>query len=402
MYRYNVKTGEWAHLTRFTKFPTRMWLSNIYKGGVVAPNPEVLVKTPNLNEIIESVMDEVKKLDLELKKKASKFSKIQSGNGNNNGNSNGNNSQVFDSGSGEALFEKLRWFAMHSDISNTRDIDGKTCTNPVDPSEWVDRYTNQNQTQNIAMDTATGTVPKLHVFESPEDVLNLTTTYAHIRDKKLSAHHCSLTDNEISAINKRKRLPRYVENGLGLQGGGNGNINGNGKNKIPLTVTDRTDNVVQLVANKEEETTIPNSDRNLTKSKSSTSNSKLEVAATDELICTDGSCFIMRNTIPESSVIVAGSDIKNELSTQSESQSTSASQPKKILPIVPPKKMMKLVGQALQDWNMIEDGDRILLGLSGGKDSLSMLHTLIAFQVSSNAVQCMCVYIPVCLYISIG
>ena len=41
---------------------------------------------------------------------------------------------------------------------------------------------------------------------------------------------------------------------------------------------------------------------------------------------------------------------------------------------------MKSVGQAVKEWNMIEDGDRLLLGLSGGKDSLALLHILIALQ----------------------
>jgi len=31
-------------------------------------------------------------------------------------------------------------------------------------------------------------------------------------------------------------------------------------------------------------------------------------------------------------------------------------------------------------WDMIQDGDRLLLGLSGGKDSLSLLHCLLEFQ----------------------
>jgi predicted phosphoadenosine phosphosulfate sulfurtransferase len=31
-------------------------------------------------------------------------------------------------------------------------------------------------------------------------------------------------------------------------------------------------------------------------------------------------------------------------------------------------------------WDMLQDGDRLLLGLSGGKDSLSLLHILLEFQ----------------------
>ena len=53
--------------------------------------------------------------------------------------------------------------------------------------------------------------------------------------------------------------------------------------------------------------------------------------------------------------------------------------------IVPPKKIMKLVGQAVKEWGMIEEGDRLLLWLSGGKDSLALLHILLALQVFNNS-----------------
>ena len=48
--------------------------------------------------------------------------------------------------------------------------------------------------------------------------------------------------------------------------------------------------------------------------------------------------------------------------------------------IKPPKKLLRSTGKALTDFNMINEGDRVLLGLSGGKDSLSLLHLLIHFQ----------------------
>ena len=46
----------------------------------------------------------------------------------------------------------------------------------------------------------------------------------------------------------------------------------------------------------------------------------------------------------------------------------------------PPKKFLRYVGRAIADFEMIKDGDRVLMGLSGGKDSMTLLHTLIHFQ----------------------
>jgi len=41
-----------------------------------------------------------------------------------------------------------------------------------------------------------------------------------------------------------------------------------------------------------------------------------------------------------------------------------------------PKSLLRPVGRAIHEHQMIRDGDRILLGVSGGKDSLSLLHIL--------------------------
>lgn len=48
--------------------------------------------------------------------------------------------------------------------------------------------------------------------------------------------------------------------------------------------------------------------------------------------------------------------------------------------IKPPKSLLRPVGRAIADFNMIREGDRILLGLSGGKDSLSLLNILLHLQ----------------------
>ena len=45
-----------------------------------------------------------------------------------------------------------------------------------------------------------------------------------------------------------------------------------------------------------------------------------------------------------------------------------------------PKSLLRLTGRAIADFAMIRDGDRVMLGLSGGKDSLTLLHLLLHFQ----------------------
>ncbi len=48
--------------------------------------------------------------------------------------------------------------------------------------------------------------------------------------------------------------------------------------------------------------------------------------------------------------------------------------------IKPPKSLLHLSGKAVADYEMIQPNDRVLLGLSGGKDSLSLLHILLHLQ----------------------
>ena len=51
----------------------------------------------------------------------------------------------------------------------------------------------------------------------------------------------------------------------------------------------------------------------------------------------------------------------------------------KLFPEIP-KSISRTVGKAIMDYGMIKEGDRLLLGLSGGKDSLTLLHVLLGVQ----------------------
>ena len=47
------------------------------------------------------------------------------------------------------------------------------------------------------------------------------------------------------------------------------------------------------------------------------------------------------------------------------------------------RKLRSLVGRAIQAYSMIGEGDRVLVGVSGGKDSLTLLHILLALRAKS-------------------
>lgn len=48
-----------------------------------------------------------------------------------------------------------------------------------------------------------------------------------------------------------------------------------------------------------------------------------------------------------------------------------------------PKSLRSQVAGAIKEYDMVKEGDRLLVGLSGGKDSLTLLHVLLELQKRS-------------------
>jgi selenocysteine lyase/cysteine desulfurase/tRNA(Ile)-lysidine synthase TilS/MesJ len=68
----------------------------------------------------------------------------------------------------------------------------------------------------------------------------------------------------------------------------------------------------------------------------------------------------------------------------SDNESNVTTKESPLWPKVPLKKILTPVKRAVMEFGMIQDGDRLLLGLSGGKDSLTLLHVLHTLQTRSN------------------
>ncbi|GMF28495.1 unnamed protein product [Phytophthora lilii] len=104
---------------------------------------------------------------------------------------------------------------------------------------------------------------------------------------------------------------------------------------------------------------------------------KTPVAAQSNGNCSTGNCSSGRcgvRAAPTCSIGTTAATVQETTTAITQKTTTT-----KLFP-TPPKKLLRWVGQAMMQWDMIQEGDRLLLGVSGGKDSLSLLHVLLRFQ----------------------
>lgn len=305
-YRYNHRTGEWAHTTRLTRFPERQWISQFDIGAIVAPISQDSSSTSTCQPSSSSVMfkEMMQTANAELAKiENSKVKKADL-------------SVRPEVDSGGAISD-LRWFFLAGDDCS---LSAAPPLGPIQPPSVEDIVLEQYAS----------------VWEGGEtrlaQVLNGASAYAQHRADKLQAH---------VGGGRKDFAPRYVQ---------------------------------LASASRETARVGDNIGSGIVSSNGgSTSSGQAVGAAVMSLPPTSSS------TVPKQSSTNTGNCLMGSCSTApvpSMPQVPVAS----AKPLAPPKKLMKLVGQCVREWNMIEEGDKLCLGLSGGKDSLSLLHVLIALQ----------------------
>lgn len=305
VYKYNPKTGEWAHLSRMTKFPERIWLSNFKMNHSQLLDGQI---TPNSDSNFEILMHNAyHELD-EAKRNKELIYRISQ------------HQLQEDLVLGSR--NDLRWFTALGDVNSATAQALTTLVGPLNPNKW------QRNGDSIAEDK-----------ESPDDQ---GTAFANLRSTQKMAARSTYRNNQ--------SIPRYMD--------------------------------LHLVANSSRLESSTN--------KGSAEGNKAGVSCEHQYDA-DGKqkCLplAVQKSDEQSTATPTGGFIRNYHEKPADGKllpgqgaifnATKGSQMKAI---EPPKKIMKLVGQAIKEWSMIEDGDRLLLGLSGGKDSLALLHVLIALQ----------------------
>ena len=340
-YRYNPKTGEWAHTSRITRFPNRKWISNFDFLSLSSPSPTSLSPVVTTTTTTTSTLSPSGKPDddcdkyevfrVKLSTAKDELSKIMK--------SKKRNRSSLSSQPESDLKEvdDLRWFALREDdqedyTNGGGDSGGSMVTKgPIQPHVW-------NPIDSGKIRSASDRVDKLK---------EQGTLYAHKQSKeKHIARTSSLSASE-------SVFPRYVsaqaENLVPTATGPSAN---------PLPASKVIDHHLQ----------------------------QQYLGSPASISMTEGPvCSIRKKTNPtdpnlltEEKVLAGEGTTYLPINGVNGGENGNGNRSVKIHQ--PPKKILKYVGQAIQDWNMINDGDRLLLGLSGGKDSLALLHILLAVQ----------------------
>jgi len=347
MYRYNHRTGEWAHTTRLTRFPERKWLGHFNLAPKSSSTDSCCSSSGRPTATLMEQTKQAAEAELAAilaqtatagKSRSKQILKIET-----QGMHGSGNVAIHAQTSVGGGYEHLRWFVLNGDDGIGKDGQQEVSqdSSPLGPVQPDALFFNSQQWDLHDEDT-----------EGATDADNAAqkNAYAKKRDGKLR-----------STSGGGRVLPRYLHI-FDAAGGGSA---------VPIVTA-----------------TAAEHGQSKGKSKGSTL-ATVPVApmqppspATDAQSCLSGSCPLPSS---RSATVLTNSSESIPLASEAAQaiQYTTISLPQEINPIPPPKKLMKVVGQCIADWNMIEEGDRVCLGLSGGKDSISMLHILMALKAKA-------------------
>jgi len=325
-YRYQPKTGEWAHSTRMTKFPERKWLSHFAVGGaeeVVAAAAAVGATSSAAIYLAEAMAGAQKHLkDVEKTKGRAVPAGAQ--------------------GTQLDVFEGLRWFAIAGDADLGAAWSADDRLGPVKVCADGSFLATTNAT---AASVVSAAPPK-------------ETGSAY-------AQHRAETKMREEVGGHASRLPRYIV----LVGGEATEEAATGASTSTTTTASSTTTATTTAA-----TTAPGPSPGQPASVAGLASTTSTTAKTK---ATNAS----KAPAPEAPTFTLVSTPQPTGRHHFPHKTGADGKVTRSMPIAKAsKRIMKQVGLAIQDWDMIKEGDRLLLGLSGGKDSMALLHVLLQKQ----------------------
>lgn len=367
VYRYNYKTGEWAHTSRLTRFPERLWLSNFS-----AFVPETFSKAGEdalltLNDVlrrdwndatVSNVLMSTTQAAMEEVAKMEKLNTIKAQRTMKSGSTADSNDFIIDAGSGPQDLEKyneLRWYLLPTDIN----------------------FTNSTGSLSGLVGAVRPTLPDRKAVSSSESVTTsfaTMTAYAETRSLKITRR-----------TGQEDKLPRFLRlftavgadqsllealkfNAFSLYKAVDNKSDTKTASEVPSASAAATTNGKK---NGKDRSVLENALASAVETSNTDQQSTLDTCSTGTCVLRTEPTGYENNVVMENGRILSG---PGNFFPPNPSLITGKF-------FSPPKKLMKAVGQAIKEWGMIQEGDRLLLGLSGGKDSLAMLHVLRALQI---------------------
>ena len=342
LYKFIPKTGEFKHVSRVTNFKDRIWLSHIFNnnnnvsaGGANSTNSSSSSSSSTNNAVVSTSGQSKIWMETSLKQSIEIFKTAKTTMRKNaSSNTNIDQTQMFNDPS-------MQWFLM--------------------PSEARDILMKEDDTEILKVATM--------IQQQPEEditIINHNNNNMIYPKKYVSVinNNSNKNLNNLSEAEEKKEIDS-IDNIIVLK-----------KRKLSDTTTTTNNNVIAISNN---DNTAPQ--KNSKKQKIETTGN-----ATTTTTTTATTTTIARKVSKKYPLRKVG-DIEEKSQLLSKAIDTTKTNlikntNAKLFP-TPPKKLMRVVGKAIAQWDMIQEGDRLCLGLSGGKDSLALLHVLHTVQKRS-------------------